>query len=217
MSEQQKKKESAVELGLRSGNVEVQREAIRQARDAEDEANLGALLELFLGDGTAEEVRADVLALLADVKYTALVAALGEAFSRTLGEERRADLISICWQNSMDFSSLIPEFVEAMASRELRVVIEAVSALEMAFEFAEPEAIKAVVQRLKQMEHEGLPEENRVFIREMISVAAQAQQQVANAKREAKLMEKAHQAEEAHGKDHEHGDSCSCHHDEEDA
>lgn len=218
MSEKQKMQGAVIEQGLKSSTVEQQREAIRRARESEGECNIPLLLEVFLDGGTNPEVRQDLLGLLIDIKYSGLVDAVEQALDTVQLEAQQADLLSICWQSSLDFSRLIPRFVEALSCADLRVVIEAVTALEVAFEHAAPEGIKEVVRRLKQMEKEGVPEDNRVFLREMISVAGQAQQQAANARREAKMMEKSQlDSSLAMGEPlppHSHG-TCGCTHEPE--
>ncbi|PID90556.1 MAG: hypothetical protein CSA97_02305 [Bacteroidetes bacterium] len=184
---QNKKNTTEIQRALQSGIPEMQLGAIAKVREGEDPEHIAPLLETFCLLQTEEEVRHEILRLLVDAKYTALIPAIEQRLIEgKLPAELQASLISICWQNSMDFSPLIGYFTEQLASPSLQVVVESVTALEVAMEYARPEVLKGVVKRIKELGNEKLPEENRVFIQEMGSLAAQAYQQAANAQREAK-------------------------------
>ncbi|PIE83901.1 MAG: hypothetical protein CSA07_04825 [Bacteroidia bacterium] len=184
---QNSKNTSEIQQALQSGIPEIQLAAIGKAREDESPDHIPALLATFCQEQTTEEVRHEIIRLLVDVKYTALIPALQQQLEeQSLPDDLKAGLISVCWQNSMDFSPLMGYLAEQLLSPSLQVLVEAVTALEVAFEYASPEELKAVVRRLKQMENEKLGEENRVFVREMLSIATQAQQQATNALREQK-------------------------------
>lgn len=165
---------------LAGDDVVAQRELLRGVRGLPPVEVLPVLLEAYVCEATDAAVCREILALLADLHSEALIAALGEALAGELPSAKRAGLLSICWQNRMDFSPLIPQMLESLVCEDLLVVNEAVTSLELALEHASLEMVRSTLRSLREMEREELPKESVLFIREGITSVAQLEQRIAN-------------------------------------
>lgn len=175
-----------VKAALESGDHELQVEALRAARSLDPLQVFPVVLSLFANGVLDVEVQREVLALLVDVREPEFVQALGGHIREASDAVIRQGLLSLCWQNPLDFSSLLPLFVESLLDESLSIVIEAFTALETALDHASPEQLRTVIGRLKAMEKERPPLDNLMFVREGITATSQMLQQIENEVRASK-------------------------------
>ena len=86
----------------------------------------------------------------------------------------------------MNFAPLIPQLVACLPHPHLPVVIEAITALEMALGWANVETIRLALAALKALRNDKLPQHSACIVDEMYSTASTLLQQALNAEREAK-------------------------------
>ncbi len=158
---------------LRSPNTTTRRAAMAEIRSLEDDS-LVPLLVALLADPAAPEGAAEAAyALLCDARYSSLVEELGQALAGTHSPATHARLLSITWQNRLNFAPLLPRLIAALSGDDLQVAIEAATGIEMALEVATIDELKAASALLK----DTLP---NVKHREIITLVKEAQLATAN-------------------------------------
>lgn len=188
---------TAIIKGLESGIPDLQLAALESAKELAPIDTMPHILALYLNEEADPQVTKDAMRLLIDIRHPALVTALGEALQSNLSYEKRAGLLSLCWQNPIDFSPLIGEMLNALLSESALVVIEAMTALELALDYASIEQIRTTLSQLKTLAKGECPKGNRTFIDECVSITAQYLQQAENT-----LREEARYEQEKHNHDH---------------
>ena len=171
---------------LAQGTPQQRDEAMESIRGLEDTSLIQGLIDLVRSPESDEDTLRRALVLLEDVKYSELVPILGEAISQESQPDRLAYLLSVAWQNRMNFAPLIPQLVACLPHPHLPVVIEAITALEMALGWANVETIRLALAALKALRNDKLPQHSACLVDEMYSTASTLLQQALNAEREAK-------------------------------
>ena len=115
-----------------------------------------------------EEAAEAAYALLCDARYSSLVEELGQALTGTHSPATLARLLSITWQNRLNFAPLLPRMIAALSGDDLQVAIEAATGIEIAIEVATIEELKVASALLK----DTLP---NVKHREIITLVKEAQ------------------------------------------
>ena len=119
----QQKTDPKIISGLQSQNPEQVIETIDRLRSS---GNLSYLPVLFgLLASSVPEVNAKVMGLLADVKHRDIIPLLLEAIQDERYKGERKKLVSLCWENGLDFSSGLPVFVDLLINEGLEVAFEA--------------------------------------------------------------------------------------------
>ena len=145
---------------LRSPNTTTRRAAMAEIRSLEDDSLVPMLVALLAAEAA--------YALLCDARYSSLVEELGQALAGTHSPTTHARLLSITWQNRLNFAPLLPRMIAALSGDDLQVAIEAATGIEMAIEVATIEELKAASALLK----DALP---NVKHREIITLVKEVQ------------------------------------------
>lgn len=157
---------------LRSPNTTTRRAAMAEIRSLEDDSLVPMLVPMLvalLADPAAPEEAAEAAyALLCDARYSSLVEELGQALAGIHSPATLARLLSITWQNRLNFAPLLPRMIAALSGDDLQVAIEAATGIEMAIEVATIEELKVASALLK----DTLP---NVKHREIITLVKEAQ------------------------------------------
>ena len=153
---------------LRSPNTTTRRAAMAEIRSLEDDSLVPMLVALLADPAAPEEAAEAAYALLCDARYSSLVEELGQALAGTHSPTTHARLLSITWQNRLNFAPLLPRMIAALSGDDLQVAIEAATGIEMAIEVATIEELKVASALLK----DTLP---NVKHREIITLVKEAQ------------------------------------------
>lgn len=171
-------------VALRSGDAIKQLEVLRSLRDDDDDTLLNELLLMVTRESTDEQVRQEVVELLADVRSRALVSAMGDAL-RTGGDSTYLPaLVSICWMNRMDFSPILNELLALVSHSDLRVQVEAITSVELALEHCTVDRIRLGVSDLKMRLKKLKGREARALVNEMINTLERDAAQRASGEKE---------------------------------
>lgn len=108
---------------LASSDEEIVSGALEKLRDAGNTSYLPLLFGLFRPE-VAPSIKGKVRSLLADVKKPEMVELLLEAIRNQKYEAGRAEIVSVCWENGLDFSAHLPFFVELVIENDLAVAFE---------------------------------------------------------------------------------------------
>ena len=109
---------------LQSKKTELVLETIEQLRSSGNLSYMPALFDL-LNSSSEKEINSAILKLCSDIKNTEIIPLLIDAILDEKYAGIRKNLISICWENRLDFSSYLPLFVELVINEELEVAFEA--------------------------------------------------------------------------------------------
>lgn len=167
-------------VALRSGEPARQLETLRALREEPDQALGNAILDIIALEETHPSVRQEALVLLCDAQAHSLIAALSEALNRHINSLYLPEMVSICWQNHLDFTPLLPQLISLVSHPDPRVQIEAVTAVEINLEMAETHVIQEGLQLLKTLCQTVENRETRALIRETITLLTSTLQQRAN-------------------------------------
>src|SRR3989339_310443 len=109
---------------LNSANPELVIETISHLRDTGNPSYIPVLIEL-LHSSENPEINSKIINLLADIKHSEVVPQLLDAIRNEKYAGERKNLISLCWENGLDFSANLPVFVDLVINEDLEVAFEA--------------------------------------------------------------------------------------------
>lgn len=171
-------------VALRSGDAIKQLEVLRSLRDDDDDTLLNELLLMVTRESTDEQVRQEVVELLADVRSRTLVSAMGDALRIGGDSAYLPALVSICWMNRMDFSPILNELLALVSHSDLRVQVEAITSVELALGHCTVDQIRRGVTDLKVRLKELKGREARALVNEMINTLERDAAQRASGEKE---------------------------------
>ena len=130
MSENLRKKvEPTLVSRLHSGNETMILETIDQLRTVGNPEYIPHLIEI-LHCSDKETVKKSILQLLGELKDSNARSYLIEAIGNNEYTSIRRELISCCWQSSLDFSGYLPFFVDLVIDNEFEIAFEAFTVIE---------------------------------------------------------------------------------------
>lgn len=109
---------------LQSENPASVTEAVEEIQESGNVAYLPALLDRLVS-ATDEGIRKSITGLLGGLKHREVIPVLMSAIQdhRYAGELRT--LVSVCWENGLDYSEYLPVFVDLVIEKEFLVAFEA--------------------------------------------------------------------------------------------
>jgi len=117
------------------------------------------------------EVKKEILALLSSVKDKSSIPVFIEALKDEKYRMVRKDLLTSCWQNGMDYSAHISDFINIIVADEWELAFEAFTVIENLKYFPEAEQQKelrrTVAEALKTVD-----EPKRYFLEEIMGILA---------------------------------------------
>ncbi|QZE13055.1 hypothetical protein K4L44_10685 [Halosquirtibacter laminarini] len=114
---------------LQSGHQERIAEAIAMLREHGDSSFLPEVIGVLNSTNDSLVVRS-ILGLFADIKHTKAIPYIIEAIKQAPNADVQKDLVSICWENGMDFCPHISVFVDLVLHKEFLVAFEAFTVIE---------------------------------------------------------------------------------------
>ncbi|GET29584.1 HEAT repeat domain-containing protein [Prolixibacter sp. SD074] len=104
-------------------------ETIKELRETGNSSYIPVLVEL-LHSTDNPEIRQKIIRLLAELKYSDAIPRIVEAINNKRYASELKELVSICWENSLDFSPYLSLFVDLVIESEFMVAFEAFTVIE---------------------------------------------------------------------------------------
>lgn len=160
--EQEKKfyQETAAKLG--SGNPDVIIRKLNELKETGTVAILPLILDLIAKPGT-DRVRSETLHLISDLKEQHCVPVITDFISRNKKKSYISDLISCCWQSSLDFSNHLPLFTDCFILGDYQVAIESFTVIEEMLWKTSEDSVKICENMLSEREKEIAKEKIPLF------------------------------------------------------
>ena len=141
-------------------------QAIQQIKAKGNKHYLPVLFEL-LTSNPGVEIEEEVLKLLASVKGNDSAPAFVEAIRNPRFDSKKMEIVSTCWQNGLDFSNYLDDFVELVISETWEIAFEAFTVIENFEHFLPGDKLNPVIQKINR----ALPtvhESKLYFLKEII-------------------------------------------------
>lgn len=114
---------------LFSGNDEVVQQALTEIRNNGTPQVVELLLDLHVVTSN-KVIKNNISQLLADLKDTNTITIIANAISNPKYTKIKKELLSICWQNGMDFSPYALTFAQILCNETLETAFEAYTVLD---------------------------------------------------------------------------------------
>ncbi|MCT4673796.1 MAG: hypothetical protein N4A37_11210 [Prolixibacteraceae bacterium] len=114
---------------LQSGHEERIAEAVAMLRENGDSSFLPEVI-FVLNDSKDPLTIRSILGLLADIKHTNAIPYIIDGIKHATNQEVQRSLVSICWENGMDFCPYISLFVDLVLQKDFIVAFEAFTVIE---------------------------------------------------------------------------------------
>lgn len=126
---QKKKADPVVVANLTSENEDIVLKTVNNLRSS-GSANYLPILVDTLMNTSSEEVRKTVLSLFGELKDKASVEVLMDMIVDNHYLPVRKELITSCWQNGLDFSPYLSQFVDWVIETDMEIAFEAFTVIE---------------------------------------------------------------------------------------
>ena len=135
---------------LLSNNIKEVLFTINKLRNTGSKEIVPSLIDL-MSSSKSEEVKKSVLGLLYDIKYQTAVVEIINAISSDKYLNIRTELLTICWQSSLDFSNYIDVLTDIFITGNFTESFEAFTAIESIEEKLDSELVKQSIANLKSV------------------------------------------------------------------
>jgi hypothetical protein len=160
------KTDKKITTNLFSGTPEIAIKAILQIKETGNKYYLPALFELLVSN-TDTEVENEALKLLGNVKEKDTVPVFVEALHTDRFKKIRKEIITACWQNGLDFSDYLEDFVDLAINENWETAFEALTVIENFHQFPETEKSVRIVSKIKKA-LPGADESKMYFLNEIL-------------------------------------------------
>ena len=109
---------------LQSSDQKTVSKTIKQLGESGNSAYLPALIELFCQTENPE-IKREIQKLLSEIKHRDAVPALVEAIENPNYARELQALVSVCWENGLDFSMHLSLFIDLVIAGDFMVAFEA--------------------------------------------------------------------------------------------
>lgn len=144
-----KKTDPAVLMQLMSPNQEVVLQALQGLRSTGSPVYIPILAEMLL-TSIGPEIRNGILALLGDLKEKESAHVLVETIQNDHFLPVRKELIAACWQNGLDYSPWLSQFVDWVIKNEMEIAFEAFTVIENLENFPETDIRESEIRKINQ-------------------------------------------------------------------
>jgi len=145
--DQKKELKSKIIEGLQSLNIKTFSDSINHLKNEGKTEDIVFLLDLLLVQKTDERKNL-ILKFLADVKDKRAGKIFMDAISNEKYTSIKKNILSICWESSIDFSEFISTFIDCMIQSDFETSFEAFTVIE---NLTEP-----ISEEIKQLQQEKL-------------------------------------------------------------
>lgn len=102
---------------------------IKELRETGNSSYIPVLIEL-LHSTDNPEIKQRIIRLLAELKYSDAIPRIVEAIQDKKYASELKELVSVCWENGLDFSQYLSMFVDLVIESEFMVAFEAFTVIE---------------------------------------------------------------------------------------
>lgn len=153
---------------LLSDNTEEVIFAINKLRNTGNKNLIPYLIDM-LATHKSTKVKESIIALLYDLKYQSAVEAIIKAIKSDKYAHILEELLSICWQSSLDFSKYIDVLTEKFIRGNFKVSFEAITAIESIESKIDGELAKNSIAALKN-EINNIEENKKELLIELVHI-----------------------------------------------
>lgn len=144
-----KKPDPAILIRLNSPSEEVVLQTLQELRSTGSPAYIPVLAEMLLA-GKGEEIRDGILSLMGELKEKESAQVLVETIQNDHFLPVRKELITACWQNGLDYSPWLSQFVDWVIQHEMEIAFEAFTVIENLETFPDAEIREAEIRKINQ-------------------------------------------------------------------
>jgi len=154
--------------GLNSPDENTVAETLQKLRDR---GNVDILPEVFslLFSGKMENLHAEIVSLLNDVKDPDAVPVFMEGVRLYRGKPGFEELVSACWQCGLDFSEFMDEFINLVIEEDYYPAVEAFSVIEENISALSPQMRTARLEYIRSR-MENLTPQKSLLVNELMAV-----------------------------------------------
>ena len=160
MNEAEKLYYRETEKSLKSGDKKIIRARIKELKNAGNASLLSLILDLFMTD-PGEEIRQDILGLLANLRDQQSAAVIAACIDNNPRSLNLAELIASCWQSRLDYSAHLETFTGSFISGDYRTAIESFTVIEESLWKSSSESIDQckilLTERVSEISEEKMP------------------------------------------------------------
>jgi hypothetical protein len=155
---------------LFSPNPDTVISAIQSLKESGNKEYLPLLFEL-LTKHRNNEVETEILKLLGSIKdketVPVFVAALQDQKFTTI----RKNIVTVCWQNGMDFSKFFEVFIDLIINEEWDIAFEAFTVIENLEHFPPPEEMQAIKLKIARA-LKSANDQKQYFLEELLKMSS---------------------------------------------
>lgn len=118
-----------IKAELFSGNEDLVIDTIEYIRNLSVFQDIESLLDLYI-TSSSKEIKTAIYKLLSDIKDISFVDTFVSIITKPKYQSILNELVSICWQNSLDFSPHIDVFVDLLLKGNIQIAIECFTVIE---------------------------------------------------------------------------------------
>jgi hypothetical protein len=168
MTDNQENKIRELIAGLNSSNQDIVSGTLDELRDFGKVEILPDIFALYFS-GRMPGLSTDIINLLSDIKDPKAVPFFGDAIKKYRGMKGFDQLVSSCWQNGLDYTSLIDQFIELILEEDYYTSLEAFTVIEENIPQLSSQQRTARLEFVRS-KLEFLSPEKRQLVNQMISV-----------------------------------------------
>ena len=142
--------------------------SLKEMRNTGNKDLILPVIDLLLNHQN-ESVKKEIISLLYDLKYQSAAKHIISAIKSDKYAEIRAQLLSVCWQSRLDFSSYVPEFVKIFISGNFNEAFEAFTAIDSMDGKIEADVITESIKSLKN-EINNIAESKKELLVELVHI-----------------------------------------------
>ncbi len=124
-------------------------DTIRELRDSGNASYIPVLMELMLMTENPE-IKSRIISLLADLKQSDAIPLIIDAIQDKKYAPELKSLVSVCWENGLDFSNYLSLFVDLIIEQEFVVAFEAYTVIQNMTGKVTPEVLDQVTIRIRE-------------------------------------------------------------------
>jgi hypothetical protein len=153
---------------LASNNPAVVLDALARIRDSGNRAHLPVLFDM-LNTGTSDEIRKEILSILGSIKIRHSAGIFADAIANPEYLRIRKDLLSVCWQNDLDFSPYFPMLIQVIIDADWESAFEAFTIIENSEYFPSQETCNEEIIKIKSIVDQ-MDESKKYFLNAIIRI-----------------------------------------------
>jgi hypothetical protein len=166
MSKEQKTKQ--IIKNLQSDDSSLIKNTIKELRDSGNSGYIPFLIELLHSTDNSE-IKQLIIKLLNDLKHSDAIPKIIEAIQNGKYSDERQSLVSVCWENGLDFSQYLSLFVDLVIEEEFSVAFEAFTVIENMNSNIDDSVKEEQVQKIKN-NLDGAHEEKAYLLNNLIEI-----------------------------------------------